>query len=395
MNDATISSQNLPKIRIGLALSDAALYKEDAGLPNDLIAFFDLYRQKFRTDELFFELQPEAPWVKQKGDFLYIADDENPWLKMGRAFEGAVGAGAFSQIKNALQGPGNITGVHQSIRDMDILAQDLHCKLKTIESTHQGMRFAHLIGADYFVFHLVQSRDYWDWDRSDQIAVALKAFQGWAAYYQEAGFTFTPLLENLEFPKFPATPEEMVSFFKICREFLPNLKLCFDIAHFWRSRALLLENRNRFEHLIPDFRLLEIPWIDYFDYALDHILVKEAGIDDGDIYLYHLGGCWKHFTHEIPGLRPGESPFSHNLRLNEPVYKYHPEREMNLTRALTHLVSYNLERRQDIRIVLEIYKRKYIEMLAAGWVIREDIQQKALQLAEKAFKLSYLWNSSI
>jgi len=136
--------------------------------------------------------------------------------------------------------PGNIFGMHQSIRDMDILSEDKK-KMETIESTHQAMLCAQRLSADYFVFHLAQSRDYWDWSRSEQMAVAIKAFRGFADFYKESGFTFIPLLENLEFPKFPATYEEMTGIFTICREFLPNLKLCFDIPHLWHSRLLLLE----------------------------------------------------------------------------------------------------------------------------------------------------------
>ena len=384
-------SDNYPDIRVGIALSDAALYREDAELPADLPEFFQLYQEKLNTARLFFELQPEAPWIKKKEDACYVPDRENPWLKLGKALPDGQGEDPLSRGRRALNRPGNITGVHQSIRDMDILSNDASTKLKTIESTHQAMRFAEMIGADYFVFHLAQSRDYWDWDRSEQIAVALKAFQGWAAFYRDAGFTFTPLLENLEFPKFPATPEEMVSFYRICRDFLPGLKLCFDVGHFWRSRALLLENRARFERLVPDFRLLEIPWADYFDYALEHVLVDDAGIRDGDIHLYHLGGCWQHYTHEIPGLRPGESPFSHRLRLDEPVHAYQTHREMDLSRVLTGLLRYSFERRQEVRIILEIYKRKYIEILAAAAMILEDLHQKAERIVQKARRYAYIW----
>ncbi len=391
MASKRISPRNLPRIKVGLALSDAGFYhRETMRLPEDLREFFERYQEKFETEELFFELQPEMPWLKKKGDFSYIADEDNKWLRMGRAIQEPAEE-PYTRIIGAMHRPGNIFGVHQSIRDMDILSEDIHKKLETIESTQQAMLFAHRISADYFVFHLAQSRDYWDWNRSEQIALALKAFQGWADFYKKSGFTFIPLIENLEFPKFPATPEEMIGIFKTCRELLPNLKICFDVPHLWRSRALLLENKSRFEHVIPNFRMLETSFACYLDYALDQVLTTEAGLSEGDIFLYHLGGCWKHLTHEIPGLRPGESPFLHKLRLDEPVYAYDARMEMNIPLIINRILRYNLERRQDILVMLEIYQRNYIEMLEAARIIYEYLKKKAIRIAENARKYAYLW----
>lgn len=393
MASKELLKKNLPRIKVGLALSDAGFYhRETMRLPDDLPEFFHRYQDKFETEDLFFELQPEMPWLKKRGDFSYVANEDNEWLKLGRAAAQRVKEGPYAKIIEAVRRPGNILGVHQSIRDMDILSEDIHKKLETIESTQQAMLFAHLISADYFVFHLAQSKDYWDWNRSEQIAIALKAFQGWADFYKSSGFTFIPLVENLEFPKFPATPEEMISIFKTGKELLPNLKLCFDIPHLWRSRALLLENKTRFEHLVPNFRILEASYSDYLDYALEHVFTTEAGLSEGDIFLYHMGGCWKHLTHEIPGLRPGESPFLHKLKLDEPVYAYNPQVEMNLPKVVNHLLRYNMERRQGVLVVLEIYQRNYIEMLEAARLIYEDLVKKAIRIAEKARQYAYLWD---
>ncbi len=381
--------KNLPRIKIGLALSDLGFYhRETMKLPDDLSRFFQLYREKFATDALFFELQPEAPWLSGKSGFLHLLNTENRWYELGMAAERESAEGAFAEIVREMHRPGNIVGAHQSIRDMDVLADDQK-KLATIESTHQAMLFAHRISARYFVFHLAQSRDYWDWNRSEQIAVALKVFQGLAQFYKESGFTFVPLLENLEFPKFPATFEEIIGIFNACREFLPNLKLCFDIPHLWHSRLLLLENRHKFRHLMPEFHILEGRFSDYFDHAMDAFAA--GGISNSDIFLYHLGGCWQHLTHEIPGLRPGESPFTHKLRLDEPEYSYDPHLEMNMPRILNRLLRHHIENRQDVFIMLEIYQRDYIEMLEAARIIYEDLNRKAARIAENARRYAYLW----
>jgi hypothetical protein len=383
--------KNLPQIKVGLALSDAGVYyRDDRKIPEDLAIFFQAYQSKLDTQGLFIEFQPEAPWIKQEAGSQYAVDENNSWLKLGKAFKGEETNSAYAEVIEALRNPDNIFGVHQSIADMDVLSKDLHKRLVTIESTQQAMLFAQLISADYFVFHLAQSKDYWDWNRGEQISIALRAFQELAGFYKSSGFTFTPLLENLEFPKFPATAEEMVSMFNTCRELLPNLRLCFDLSHLWHSRILLLENRNKFRRQIPNFSLLEASFDDYLDYTMEELFIEE-GVSGEDIFLFHLGGCWGHLTHEIPGLRPEESPFVQKLRLDEPVYSYDPQIEMNLKNVLTKILRYSLENRRNLLLMLEIHKKDYSEMLEAGKLLQADLTKKTDRIMAKVCKYAYLW----
>ncbi|MFH1148257.1 MAG: TIM barrel protein [Pseudomonadota bacterium] len=381
----------MPEIKIGMALSDAGFYhSETMKLPDELARFFSQYEAKLETQKLFFEFQPELSWIRRR-EFSYVADSGNKWLKLGRAAERGLEEGPYCEIIKSMRRPGNTFGVHQPIRDMDILSEDVHKKLETIESTQQAMRFAHLISADYFVFHLAQSRDYWDWNRSEQIEIALKAFKEWADFYRKAGFRFTPLIENLEFPKFPALPEEMISILNRCREFLPNVKLCFDIPHLWRSRALVLENGERLRDSIPNFLRLTTSASDYFDYAMEEVLSEKGGLSKDDIFIYHLAGCWKHLTHEIPGLRPGESPFLHKMRLDDPAYLYDPEAEIVFPQIINRLLRYRMERKEDIRIILEVYQRSYQEMLDAAKTISDSFRSRTRRIIENAHKYAYLW----
>jgi sugar phosphate isomerase/epimerase len=381
----------MPQIRVGLALSDAGLYQREVmTLPDDLLQFFTLSQEKFAREELFFELQPELPWLLKKNGYLCVPNEGNSWYKLGLAARDNDSHGPYRAIIEMMRRAGNLFGVHQSIRGMDILSQDISRQLETIESTQLGMQFAHLIAADYFVFHLAQSKDYWDWSRSEQIAIALKAFRKWADFYKQSKFDFTPVLENLEFPKFPATALEIVGLYNTCREILPNLKLCLDLPHLWHSRLLLLENKDRFRHLIADFNVLETPFDDYLEYTFEDAFAAE-GIEAKDLLLYHFGGCWKHSTHEIPGLRPGESPFYHALRLNEPKCSYNPALEMNLPKVLNRILGYNLENAHDLLMVLEIYQRNYNEMLEAARIVEEDLRRKAVNMARRARRYAYLW----
>jgi hypothetical protein len=137
--------------------------------------------------------------------------------------------------------------------------------------------------------------------------------------------------------------------------------------------------------------MLETRFNDYLDYTLGEALPAED-ISGADVFLYHLGGCWKHLTHEIPGLRPGESPFWNKMRLDEPYYAYNPLVEMNLRRALNRILRFNIENRQDVLMMIEIYQRNFNEMLEAARLIQDDLNKKALRIAENASKYAYLWD---
>jgi len=80
--------QNLPRLKIGLALSDLGFYhRETMRLPDDLVHFFQLYQDKLGTEELFFELQPEMPWLKGQDGLAHLPNQDNKWYKLGMAAE--------------------------------------------------------------------------------------------------------------------------------------------------------------------------------------------------------------------------------------------------------------------------------------------------------------------
>ncbi len=363
-------------MKVGLALSDAGFYRPGQSMmPKDLDFYFRLAEKRLPGQEPFFEFQPEASWILEEPGHFFAPDKKNKWLELGRAMRRNDLQGPYAPVLSYMSRQGSRFGVHQSIRDMDILSEDISVQLRTLESAKQGMLFAGQIRAEYFVFHLAQSVDYWDWDRREQMDVAVRAFQEMADFYHQCAPGFIPLLENLEFPKFPATAAEIVNLFKRCREFLPGLGLCLDVPHLWHSRALILENRKKLSREVSDLSLLKGDFLPYLEHTLSHIAAQcGAGV-----YLYHMGGCYEHETHEIPGLLPGEDPFRHHLRLDETDI-YDPELELDYPGAINTILRHHLREVRELLMVLEIHNRSFEEMLEVSRQITRDLHDKAARL---------------
>ena len=365
-----------PLIKVGLAISDAGFSSPaPLVLPEDLEHFLRIAADRLPGRGLFFEFQPEMPWIVKDSGSRFAPDTGNKWFELGRAVRRNDLHGPYGPAVEAIGQPENIFGVHQSIQHMDVLSEDIGMRLKTIESTKQAMFFAGQIRADYFVFHLAQSVDYWDWDRREQMEIALRAFEELADYYYQCSPDFVPLLENLEFPKFPATAAEIAILFRRCKAFFPDLRLCLDVPHLWHSRKLVLEHNQRFFRTIPDFSRLNDPFVSYLGFALQHIF-RQAG---EEIFLYHMGGCYGHKTHEIPGLLPGKNPFKHRLRLGERDV-YNKEMEMNYPGVASTILEHHFQRERRLLMVLEIHNRSIEEMLESCRLIHLDLHKKAAAL---------------
>lgn len=87
-------------------------------------------------------------------------------------------------------------------------------------------------------------------------------------YHKDQGATFPILIENLEFPKFPATAEELFDMWKQANDISQSLGLppstiqvCFDLQHMRHSYKIINEAQNRqsyekfpdIESLLPGF----------------------------------------------------------------------------------------------------------------------------------------------
>src|SRR5581483_9255412 len=251
-----------------------------------------------------------------------------------------------------LRAPNMLLGVHQPLQNRDVLSSNFFHKYEAIEATKQAMEFAEYIDADYFVFHLAQA-DKWSWDRQDQMEKAIKIFNVFATYYTSREMSFTPLIETLEYPKFPATGAEAYMLLRECRKGLRNTRLAFNVAHLWNSR-----NRMLTAGQWPDERVS-----------------FEASVDD--IHIFDLSGGWETETHAVPGLHPQQDPFRFPIKLRESPSVYAESGELDLNRVLELLVTATVRRGQDLRLVLQIYDRDIEQILEAARLIRHDLIARA------------------
>lgn len=365
-------------IMVGWALCDANRADEAIGLylPKDLLRYFNNYKEKQGLDYVFAELQPEKIWVTTKNRidkrndkvieknsiYFFIEKKDNKWLRIGENNK---------ESYSELLAQHNLFGVHQPIREIDVITENKFKRLQSIASIKQAMKFTDMISAKYFVFHLVQ-QDYWHMKRSEQIRKSLEVFKAISEYYKENNFTFIPLVENLEFPKIPSTGSEIRDLYHRIKEFFPEIKLVIDIPHLWHTRKIILSHGNSYKHL-EDFEALNALFSDYLNYTLSESLKNISR----DIYLFHFGGCWDDETHTIPGLLPGENILEHSLHLRENAHYYDVNRGMDINKVLDSVLEFSLFNKKRLKMILEISNHLNEDVQEAILQIREDLKRRA------------------
>ena len=351
----------MPEIIVGCALSDANRADLPHGLrvPEHLLEFAERYEARVGSPALSFQLQPEELWtIPANFPDQFVPRKTNRWWHAVQA---------QPRLLPVLTGPPARIGVHQPLGHRDALSSNFFTKYEAIEETKQAMDYAQYIGADYFVFHLAQV-DKWGWDRRDQMEKALKIFNVFAAYYTAQGMMFVPVIETLEYPKFPATGGEAFDLLIECRKALPDTQLAFDVTHLWSSRQRMIACGQW-----PDARVS-------FEASLDYALSAL----ENDIYVYHLGGGWESETHAVPGLHPQEDPFRFPLKLRESHGVYVESGEIDLNYALEQIIAHTTRRGHDLHLVLQIQNRDIDQVLEAARLIRNDLVQRANQPVEAA-----------
>src|SRR4029078_13345651 len=219
----------MPEIIIGCALSDGnrADLPRNLRVPERLTDYIELYQSRLESPYVLLELQPEDLWtVPATFPDQFIPRKNNRWWRTVQS---------QPELLVKLRAPNMRVGVHQPIQNRDALSSNFFHKYEAIEATKQAMEFAEYIDADYFVFHLAH-QDKWNWDRQDQMDKAIKIFNVFATYYTAREMSFVPVIETLEYPRFPATGAEAFMLLKECRKALRNTKLALNVAHLWSSR---------------------------------------------------------------------------------------------------------------------------------------------------------------
>ncbi len=189
-------------------------------------------------------------------------------------------------------------GVHQPSRDVDVI--DYQHREQSVEKIKRAMNMAHTITADYFTIHL-QTIDRWEdlSRRPNDNKLSLEVFNELTNYYAEQRHKYPMLIENLEYPKYPATIDEInevVSYLSKSGS-TPN-GIVLDVGHLWRTRNIMAE--NNFHHSGDD-----LVFTDYLKKTLDTV--------GSEIKVMHITGCGGYKTHMLPQLE-SEAPN------NRPVY---------------------------------------------------------------------------
>lgn len=348
----------MPEIIVGCSLSDVNRADLPTGLrvPERLADYADRYRARVGSPAVSFQLQPEDLWTLPAiFPDQFVPRKTNRWWRAVQT---------QPKLLSILTGPPAQIGMHQPIQNRDVLSSNYFSKYEAIEETKQAMDFAQYIGAEYFVFHLAQVGK-WNWERRDQMAKAVKLFDVFATYYTAQGMSFVPLIETLEYPKFPATGSEAYTLLHQCRKALPETQIALDITHLWSSRQRMVQCGAW-----PDAR---VPFEASLDYAI--------GVLKNDIYLYQLGGGWESETHAVPGLHPQQDPFRYPLKLRESHSVYVESGEMDLNQVLEMVANASVRDGRDLRLVLQIFDRDIDQVLEAARLIRNDLLQRMNQPA--------------
>ncbi len=178
-------------------------------------------------------------------------------------------------------------GVHQPISGIDAIDQQR--RSHSVEQIQKTMALASILNADYFTNH-IQTVDYWSQEslRRAQIEASFEVFDELWAHHSRSGYMFPMLIENLEYPKYPATLTEILEVVDYLHRKVPIPSgIVIDIGHLWRSRSLI-----KLSEYQP--QLSDDPFIDYLESTL-----SEVG---EHIRVFHLTGCFDQKTHLMPDL---------------------------------------------------------------------------------------------
>jgi hypothetical protein len=154
------------------------------------------------------------------------------------------------------------------------------------------------------------------------------------------------MLENLEYPKWPADTKEAVDLLKYLKQIHPNLTSCVDLAHLWHNHAALMPGISYATEDFPDIL------IDYI-IEVDRI---------APIRRFHFAGAYVdrkndiHETHGAPELnsRFKESEFFNSMPIAE---------SLKILNEFIKMQINNNEPAADIILEMHIEKNKQVQAL--------------------------------
>ncbi|MFP4111911.1 MAG: sugar phosphate isomerase/epimerase family protein [Candidatus Woesearchaeota archaeon] len=192
--------------------------------------------------------------------------------------------------RNSLDKIGFIS-VHVASKDQDLSADESHIKHSTILNTIKSMDFAHEAGADSLVIHPINNMYLDPGQRLQRKRNFLKVFKdNLIPHYQDNGHEYIICLENIEYPKYPATLEESLMLHREASTY-HQVGMAIDVPHVWNTRRILREDPARY-----------IDWTAGYPDDRENLADYISGFIERNkdkIVLYHIAG----FS-EKPGKNP-------------------------------------------------------------------------------------------
>jgi hypothetical protein len=219
----------------------------------------------------------------------------------------------------------------------------------SLDAAARTLEMASQFDANYLVVHL--EVDY-DWDnlgvRSEAVKKGLDIFYGITEKAKEEGFNGDLIIENLEFPLYPALSSEIIEVGQILNSFEKRqFGLALDLGHLLHTQILINDNKQKGDAILP----FTDPFVGGeigFDNYLNNLMVNVGT----KLKLLHVTGVKNHETHLMPTVVPGEND----------------RNELNLMDDL-HIISGKIKSRR-LPLVNEAHDRSYTEMVNACKLIQ-------------------------
>jgi len=140
--------------------------------------------------------------------------------------------------------------VHGPTQKRDIASVDDQLLSRSLAENKKALDLTAALGAEAMILHITPQDDF---DlRLAQLDRAISSFTKLSEYIKERNYPVSLMLENLEYPKWPADTKEAVDLLKHLREIHPNLTSCVDLAHLWHNHTALMPGINYSSQNFPD-----------------------------------------------------------------------------------------------------------------------------------------------
>ncbi len=321
---------------VGPALCDAVQGDPDRKIPQDIIGYhIPEFKRVMGFPEkeypFFAELQPEIPWIQPDTAF----NAQNPWSQF---------CGIPLNSRMGLHLPISVfkKGVSPE-RQVELF----------ISNRKACIDFGEKRGVMYYVLHIANENFH------QNHTVVKEILRKTIAYLCEIKTNSFILIENLEYPGYPSTPQELYWWFHRLKELAGSVPVkigvMMDVSHLWRTRGEIIkamrEGRALPEWITAEKDIIHQPYHDFLNYTL------KTKLDGIPVIGFHVGGCYGNETHLIPGVQVGHDPETTPAEINR---FYDENVEMNMKTTLKNIVQYYFDSYREAGDIHQEFRPLYI-----------------------------------